>query len=103
MEKEYDYDLILKLTGPGGELDSSLSNIQSTLKTLREQVEECQNYFHGKGVESTIYDKYRILLENCIGTSATEGSYWWATANLKTLGDMMYTNAENDMKVETGQ
>lgn len=102
MNKNYDYDAIMKLTGEGGTLDNALTTLQTNLKNFRAKIEECEESFHGKQSGSSIYKAYDKLLNGNLGKTTSVGSYWWTTNEISLLANSIYSNAENDKMSDTG-
>ena len=92
LQKEYDYDEVIKFTGAGGELDQALTKLQNDLVKLRTTINECEPLFHGKGNTSSIYTCYKNLYD-LLGTESTSATMWFNTKVSYELINKMNENA----------
>lgn len=99
-QKSYDYDRVIDFTNTGGQLDTSLNELQENLIKLKELFNRCEQVFHGVGSTSTIYKEYEKLY-NKIGTKA--GGMWQVVRDAYDLENLMYNNALEDRRLDNGE
>ena len=92
-QKSYDYEAVLSFAGSNGQMDSTLRELQTHLKELRNLVKECEPLYHGKGNTSPIYNQYKTLYAN-IG-NPNQG-LWNQVYGAVQLQNKIYSNAKSD-------
>ena len=94
-QKSYEYEEVITFTQSGGQMDSTLKQLQSDLKQLRTLVNECEPLYHGKGNTSPIYNQYKTLYAN-IG-NPNQG-LWNQVYGAVQLQNQIYNNAMDDKR-----
>ena len=90
--KKYDYDSVINFCSRNRELCNALEELEYDLKTLRQNINELEQLFHGTA-NKTFYNFYDKLYHN-IGTPSY--GLWNMAYTCKEIIDAMYTNAIND-------
>lgn len=98
-QKSYEYEEVITFTQSGGQMDTTLKQLQSDLKQLRTLLNECEPLYHGKGQTSPVYNQYKYLYNN-IGTPSS--GLWNQVYGAVLLQNDMYTNAVNDRDKDQG-
>ena len=93
--KKYDYNYVINLCTPNSRLDRELQELQTELKKLNMDIQNCENHFHGKGYNSKIYESYEELYR-IIGKENT-GGCWKLINNIINTVDKVKYAAENDL------